>query len=105
MDIRRAGWRLPRGAGFTAAAQRLTDPAPGPAHLSRVRTHRVFLSLSASTQLINPVGSPHRTPHGGFPSGSPYREATMTRKITLVAGVLALVWGLSACGSSATDTA
>ncbi len=29
----------------------------------------------------------------------------MTRKITLVAGVLALVWGLSACGSSATDTA
>ena len=29
----------------------------------------------------------------------------MTRKITLVAVVLALVWGLSACGSSATDPA
>ena len=29
----------------------------------------------------------------------------MTRKITLVAGVLALVWGLSACGPSAKDTA
>lgn len=28
----------------------------------------------------------------------------MTRKITLLAVVLALVWGLSACGSSATDT-
>src|SRR6478672_4862688 len=79
----------PKGAGFTAAAQRLTDPLRPRSPVARPGAPSLRVTLCQHTAHQSGWESAPNSPRW-IPPGPPCREATMTRKITLVAGVLAL---------------